>query len=292
MPWQLAISISIAMYMVTVFIERIYSQKTDVPPSLPPAISYLVGVVPLGIIAGLILPHHVHWNWLPILLIGIVSLSMTLSNWTGFISTKRLPVARYQMIIRFYVVVVVFIGWVILKEGLTKPQIIGAVLLMISALVAVNAPKNMEKQHKRVHWTAVLIALFSATTLGIGLATEKAALEHMQIGAYLIFGYSAQALAMLIFAAKEIPKKRHKSFTRYDFKWSALMGLSNGLCGVFYVIAIVNSNNVSLVTVLTSIELPLLVLLAHALLKEREDTKLLTYGLGLGFLGLLVSSIH
>lgn len=70
------------------------------------------------------------------------------------------------------------------------------------------------------------------------------------------------------------------------------MGLANATVGILYVIAIVNSNNISLVTAVTAIALPLTALAAYAILKERESQRLLWIGLTIGFLGLLVSALH
>ena len=217
---------------------------------------------------------------------------MALSNWLNFKAVKRLPVAQYQTINQFYVIVVVVLGWTVLGEGLSKFQLIGALLLLVAALLAIRAPMiNIEKQHRKIHIQSVALTLAAAAILGIALVIEKAALGYMDIGAYLIFGYSAQTLAMLVLATKDVRRGTLRTFGRSELKWSAGMGWANAITGVFYVTAIVRSDNISLVTAIASITLPLLAFAAYVVLKERENQKLLWLGLMIGFLGLLVSSM-
>lgn len=292
MSWQLAISFSILASITTSLIQRRYSQRSLAPASIPPAVSYLLGVCPLGIILGLILPHHVIWSWWVVVLITLNGIIMALANWIGFVAVKRLPVARFQTINQFYVIVVIILGWTILHEGLGRYQLAGAGLLFLAALLAIRAPQHISHEHRRTHIRSVVLALSAATTLGTALVIEKATLGHMDVGAYLIFGYSAQTLAMLLLAAKDVNRESLRNFSRSEIKWSAGMGVANGITGLFYVLAIVGADNISQVTAVASITLPLLALAAYVILKEREQQRLLWAGLVLGFLGLLVSGLH
>ena len=290
MPWQLAILLSIAASIVTSLVQRRYSLHSSAPASFPPAVSYLLGVAPLGIIVGLMLPHQIHWSWWIICLLALNSSIMALSNWINFAAVKRLSVVQFQTVSQFYAVVVIVLGWLILHEGLSRFQLLGAGLLFSAALLAIRAPEKSSKIHMVVHAKSILLTVAAAATLGIALVIEKAALGHMDIGAYLIYGYSAQTLAMLLLALKDVSRHSLRRFGRSEVTWSAGMGWANAVTGVFYVIAIVNSNNISLVTAIAAITLPLLALAAYTILKERENRKLLWLGLGIGFLGLIVSA--
>jgi drug/metabolite transporter (DMT)-like permease len=291
MPWQLAIGLSITANIITSLIQRRYSLKSTAPASFPPAVSYLLGVAPLGIIVGLLLPHHVHWTWWIVCLLVLNSSVMAFSNWISFAAVKRLPVVQFQTINQFYGVVVIVLGWVFLKEGLNTFQILGAALLFAAALLAIRAPSASARARRVVHVESVLLTVAGAATLGTALVIEKAALAHMDIGAYLIFGYLAQTLAMTLLAFKDLSKETLHNFGKNEIKWSAGMGWANAVTGVFYVIAIVNSNNISLVTAIAAITLPLLAFAAYMVLKERENQKLLWIGLGIGFVGLLASAL-
>ncbi|HUB93982.1 MAG TPA: EamA family transporter [Verrucomicrobiae bacterium] len=293
MNWQLAISISIVANVTTTLIQRRYSLRSEAPETFPSATSYLLGVMPVGITTGLfILPHHVNWSWWLDLLLLICASSMAVSGWIGFRAVKLLPIAAYQTIGRFTSIVAITIGWVVLREGLSLAQLIGAIVLLAAALLAIWAPaKNIAATERTVHFRAVFLTLIAATTLGIGLTAEKGILGHMQPGAVLIFGWGSQTIAMLLLALKDVNRENIRKFRPYEIKWSTLMGFVNGITGAFYVYSLSKSNNISLITALTAITLPLIALSGHFLLGERENQKLMWVSVGISFVGLLVSAL-
>jgi len=293
MPWQLAVGLNILTNVAIALIQRSYSQSSRVPATLPPAISYILGVVPLGLVAGLLLPHHVVWSWWVGLLLVIEAASVALGSWLGFQAAKLLPVGIYQTISRFSGVVVIMLGWTLLNEGLSSFQIMGAIILFIGSLLAVWAPiKNAESIHRKIHVRAAILALAATSIFGVALATEKGILGHMQIGACLIFAWPAQAGAMLLLAAKDISRANLLKLRGHEIRWSAFMGLVNGAGGIVYVWALVKSDNISVVTALLALILPLSALGAYLLLHERENQKLMWLSLLISFSGLVVSSLH
>jgi drug/metabolite transporter (DMT)-like permease len=291
MTWQIAISLSIIANVITSIVQRHYSLKSTAPATFPPAVSYLLGVTPLGIIVGLILPHHVHWTWWILYLFTWNSLTIAIANWLRFKAVKRMPVGQFQVINQFYEIVVIILGWIFLREGLNLFQVFGAMLLFAGALIAIRAPSS-NRDLKALHFQTVNLTLLATTLFGISLVIEKAALAHMNIGAYLIFGWSAQTIAMLVLALKDTNKKTLREFRLNELRWSAIMGWANASAGVLYVIAIVRSNNISLITALTAVALPLITISAYFILKERENLRLVGASVALSVLGLLVTSLH
>jgi drug/metabolite transporter (DMT)-like permease len=288
MTWQLAIGISVLSGIVTALIQRQYSQKSTAPPSFPPAVSYLLGVLPVGFIAGIFfLPHAIYWSWSLVVLLLIEGIVMAVSLWTSFRVTSELSVTTFQTINRFYQVVAIVLGWTLLGEHLTTYQLIGAVILLFAALLAIRAPLQAKTATtKKSNTTYIFLAVISSITLGIGLVTEKAILGHMQIG------WSAQAIGMVLLAAKDVNRRTLRAFRAEEFKGSIMMGLANGLSGIFYVYAIVHSNNISLITAVSAVSLPLTVLGAYLFLHEREHKRLVWVSLGISFIGLIVSALH
>ena len=189
-------------------------------------------------------------------------------------------------------VVTVVLGWAILGEGLTAWQLIGGGILLAAALLAIRAPaKTAAGSFQHLQLSVVLTALAASVALAVGLVSEKAILGHMEIGGVFLVGWASQTLAMALLAAKDARRQYLHTFWKQEFRWATLMGAVNGLSGVFYVYAIVHSDNISLVTALTSAALPLTVFGAYLLLKEREHHKLMWLSLGLSFAGLLVSAL-
>jgi len=291
MPWQAAIGLAILANVVTILIQRRYSLKSNVPETFPTAISYLLGVMPIGVTVGLYLPHRVTWSWQLARLLFICATSMAVSCWIGFKAVKLLPVAPYQTISRFTAIVAIALGWAVLGEGLSRYQVLGAFLLLLGALLAIWAPiKRPDITQRVIHIRAVLLTLLASTLLAITLVSEKAILGHIQVGGVLILGWGSQTLAMLLLALKDAGRVNLRKFNYYELRWSAVMGLANGVTGAFYVYSLNKSNNISLITALTAIALPLTVFGAHLFLKERENSKLMWLSLAVCFIGLLVSA--
>lgn len=294
MTWQLALTLMIAANITTTLVRRHYAQKSSVPATFPAAASYLFGVLPVGLIAGfLFFPHSIHWSWWLGLLLAICGASMAVSVSAAFHVSKHLTVVADATIGRVTAITTILLGWLLLGEGLTTPQFIGGIILMIAAILAIWAPaKTSSGSFKHLQTSTVLLALLSCVTLAIGLVSEKAALGHMDIGGIFLVGWTTQALAMVLLAAKDFTRERLHAFYGFEFKWSAMMGLVNGLTGVFYVYAIVHSDNISLITAILPVSLPLTVLGAYIFLHEREHHKIMWASLGVSFVGLVVSSLH
>jgi len=292
MAWQIALCLFFLTAVGQSLLQRAYSQTSRLPESFPPAISYLIGVTPLGIIVGLSMSHHVHWSWWLGFLLLLEGLFIGLYNWLSFMAVKRLPLARYQTIYQVYELVVIALGWGLLAEGLNVWQVLGGLLILAAAFLAIRAPIKAQQQlHKHASAPAVVLTLLAALTMGIGLVAEKAALRHMDMGAYFIFGYGTQTLSILALAAKDISRPALKAFRLYDFKRSLGMGILSATTGFFYIAAIVNSDNISLITALGAFTLPLTVLAAYLFLRERDELKLVLGGVAVGFLGLIISAI-
>lgn len=292
MSWQLAAILSIVATVCALLVQRIYSQRTNLPPTFPPALAFTFGVLPLSIIVGLLIPHEIHWSWEVIALFALNATLIALANWFNFKALKRLPVAQFQMMSQVYIIVTVSLGWTFLQEGLTTLQILGAIFLLSATVLAVLAPtKNKTEKKRKVHPGTVALALAGAASLGTALFIEKKALGYMDTGAYLIFGYSAQVIGMWVLAAKDANKSNLKKINFREFKWAVSMGLIAGTSGVLYIISIVGSNNVSFITAIGAITLPLLALAGYIFLREKENTKILSIGLGLGFLGVSLMAL-
>jgi uncharacterized membrane protein len=294
MTWQLAIAVSITANVAAILIQRRYSQRSLVPSTFPPAISYLFGVLPVGITAGLfVFAHDIRWSLWVVLLLLIEGVAMAISGATGFYVARKLTVTSQLTIYRFCGVVVIILGWTILGEKLGLNQLLGAMLLLAASWLAIWAPIRAQQKDK-THTTDLsylILALVSATALGIALVTEKALLGHMEVGGVFLVGWVAQTIGMSLLALKDASKETIRKITKHEFKWSVVMGLTNGLTGVFYVYSLATSDNISLITALTSLVMPLSVFGAYVFLREREKQLILWISLFVAFLGVMILSL-
>lgn len=291
MSWQLAIGLSVLANVVFSLVQRHYSIRTQAPSSFPPAISYLLGVLPIGVMTGLILPHHIHWSWQIFMLFIANSITIAIANWMLFSAVRKLPVVQFQIINQFYEVAAIVLGWIFLHESLTGNQTLGAVLMFISALLAIKASSG-HRTEKIQSLRPIVIAAVGAFLFGASLVIEKAALGRMDIGAYLIFGWGAQTITMLLLAFKDANRHTVRAFGLKEVKWSAFMGWFNGAAGALYIAALVKSNNISLITAIAAIALPLIAIGAYLILKERENLRLLWASVILSTVGLVFTAFQ
>lgn len=294
MSWQLAISLAILIGVARLIITRRYAQKSALPANIPPLISYLFGVLPVGIFAALVLfPHEIHWHSTMIILMVVLSVSMALSNWMGFIIMRKLAIAPGQTIGMLSYVGVVLLSWTLLGEGLTVQQFVGGGVLLTAALLAIWAPtKTKLGDFKRISTRTLLIAIASAVLLSIGLVTEKKLLEYTDIGGIFLVSWPIQTLGMLLLATKDIRRSTLQKLNASELRNSTLIGLANGLNGVLYIYAIYHANNISLVTILGTVSFPLTILAAYLFLREREHHRIMWLSLGIACAGLIIVSVQ
>lgn len=227
--------------------------------------------------------------WLMLLL----SISMALSNWLGFITARRLAIAPQQVLGMLTNVVVVVLGWTLLGEVLTTAQFVGGGVLLVAALIAIWAPtKTKVGNFEHISITTVSIALCAAILLAIGLVTEKALLAHTEIGGIFLVSWTAQALGMVLLAHKDIVKYGTKLLlSKKDLRLATIIGVCNGLQGVLYIYAIFHADNISLITLIGTVSLPLTVLAAYIFLREREHHLLMWLSVAISTVGLILMAI-
>jgi len=292
MSWQLSISLFFLFSVMQSLWQRVYLKTSTLPESIPPAFAYLFGVMPLAIIVGLATRHiHVDWGMTTVLLLIGEGIFIGLFNWLSYKAIKRMHISQFQVIFQLYGVTAVVFGWLLLGERLSPAQLVGSALLITGALLAATS----HKQQKSIHGLrndAVFLAAMAAVSLGIGLVIEKAALGRMDMGAYFIFGFGTQTIALLVIAAHDLPKLRREHITWPQFRGPLAFGILSCLIGFTYIYALRKVDNVSLVTMVSTFQLPLTVLAAFIILKERDNLTRLALACTIGFVGLLINTIH
>lgn len=183
----------------------------------------------------------------------------------------------------------IFFAAIVLGEVLTTLQIIGAIVLVLAISYSVLATRAM---HKKIGKNALKMGLLYATLAGITYAfadvNEKSLLQDMNIGTYVIFGVGGQ-LVMAVIIALIFQRKKFVLLLRPRvIGWSALGGTLRGLGGVCFILSEVKSNNVALVTVISSFKLIVVIFLGWWLLGERKYIARKLVSAGLAIAGLTV----
>lgn len=250
----------------------------------------LLGILPLSIVVGLLLPHHVDWSWWTVGLLVSEGLMIGIYNKLAFRAIKRLPISHFQTLNQTATIFIILLGWILLGEKLNLPQIFGISLILTGAVLSAFAARAKAKK-KLIEPGTVEMVLLATFILAVGLVSEKAALGHMDIGAYFMFGFGAQTLFASIIAAKDVKKDMIQSINWSDLRNIIVFGVCNALAGYAYIYTVRTANNISLVVSLNSFVLPLTALASYWLLHEREDMRKLWVAIGLGVVGILVTAL-
>ena len=291
--WVIALVINLLLFVTSTLLRRRFAQSHAVPASMTLALSYVIGVMPLSIIAGLVAPHNITWSYWTVWLLLSASLLVSIFGVLSFIAIRYLPAALNQTIFQSRILITILLGWLFLGERLSANQLIGAACILASGIIAVWAPARAHRQGKSAHKhlvKGVLFTLASALFLGIGVVVEKAAIQYMDIGAFFIYGFGLQCLWLVLFALWDRKKLGKMAISRQVVKESALLGVVVAGIGVSYFIALSGANNISLIAALTAITLPLTAIAAHFVLHERDDSKLLWAAIALAVTGIGITA--
>lgn len=269
--------------------QRTYMRRSSLSPSIIAALAALIGIWPLGIIVGIMLPHSVNWSWTTVALLAIEGLCIGLYGRLSYAAIKRLPIAQFQTLNQSFNIFIIILGWLILGETLTLLQLGGSAFIIASAVVVGFAAHVNDKKNK-TQSGAVRLVIIAAAILSVGLIAEKAALGHMDMGAYFIYGFGAQALTMLALAIPDIKKNTHH-IRKNDVVNFFVMGAISAIAGFLYLYTVKVADNISLIVTLNSFALPLTAVASYWLLHERENTKELWIAIVLGVIGIIIMAL-
>ena len=288
MSWHVSLLLFYVFSVSKALGQRRYLRKTGLPSSVIASMNYLLGIWPLAIVVGLMMPHQVNWSWWLVFLLVFAGLAIGLYNKLAFRAIKRLPISRFQTLNQSFNVFVILGGWVLLSETLSKTQLVGAGFIIIAAVISAYGTGWKQGAKKTQRGTTRLV-IIAAAILSLGLIAEKAALGHMDIGAYFIFGIGSQAVFATLIALKDADKKVMSAISHSDIRNNVAVGMVSGIAGFLYLYTVNAANNISLIVSLNSFVLPLTAFASYWFLHEREDQKRLWGSISLGVIGLCIT---
>ena len=289
MTWQLSMGFFFICSVINVLWQRTYAQKSKLSGKVPPALQYAFGLIPFALIYALFSGNiHITWSTSTIIYLVLEGLFIGLFNWLAFLAYKKTNVAQFETIFQSYALTAALLGWILLHESLTGMQLIGSALLIGGALIAANASQEKKKQSMT---SGAVLTFMAATALGIGLVAEKAAIGRMTLSAYFIFGYGTQVIASLAIGARELTQTKKELFTRHELLSCLGIGLLSALGGFFYIYALSKTSNVGLTTIISTFQLPLVVIGGYFILKEKDNVARMALASVVAFAGLLLCSL-
>ena len=290
MDWHISLLFFYVFAVLKSLGQRRYLRKTGLPSSVVAAMNYVLGIWPIALVVGFILPHQVDWSWWLVLLLAVQGFAIGLYNKLAARAIKRMPISLFQTLNQSSTIFVIMGGSLLLGEFLTVPQLIGVAFIISASVLSAFAAKSKSRaQH--IQPGTIKLVVFAALLLSVGLVTEKAALGHMDNGAYYIFGLGSQALFISLIALKDMNKKVWKTISHSDIRNNVVVGMLSVMAGISYLFTVSSADNISLIVSLNSFVLPLTALGSYWLLHEREDQKKLWGSIVLGMAGVFIMAI-
>jgi len=290
MSWQIFILLFYVANVSRALIQRRFLRRSKLPEQMSAALSNLLGVLPISFVFGMLLPHTVNWSWTTIgLLIGEATF-IGIYVIIGFRAIKMLPIAQYQTINQSQTLFVITLGSIVLGEKLTVLQGLGCIFILSAAYLIARTVHQHKKRNDEKS-TGIWLTLAGAVIMAIGLIFEKAALGHMDTGAYYMFGFTAQTLVVCILAVPYMSRRIVNSLTVSDLRNYVAIGVGSSLAGMAYLTALSKADNISRIGTLTAFSLPLTALMSYWLLRERDHAKQVFIAVGLGLIGVIITSL-
>ncbi len=166
---------------------------------------------------------------------------------------------------------VVLVASLVIGEELTLHQYLGAGVLLLAIWVMLSTHVS-----KRIHgrWFHALgLSFLAALVFGVGVTTEKYLLDRTGLSTYLLFGWGSELLWALLFALL-INRRKLKLLTLHTFVRDGMIsGIFRTGTGFLFILALVHSDNSSLVAVWSGLRVLIAALLGIILLKERHFIK-------------------
>ncbi|MBX9704983.1 MAG: EamA family transporter [Gammaproteobacteria bacterium] len=271
--------LTVASYLL----RRYIAQKFNNRSRLVNVIFFLI-LYPVGVTIAIILRPDLNIGWQNLLIIIAASAVYPIINLLIYRANKTLDAGHFALLGNMAPVVSIVLAVLILHETMTTEQVIGAVIVLISAIVATF--KKLNKTTLNFS-TGVKVALVGIFLAGIGTVFEVWMLGRIDFGAYLVYGWGAQTLWMLVFGWKDlrnISKLKDRQFAMPVLSYA----LINALRSALFVAALFVSASASIISAALGVVPVLVVIAAYVFLKERGFIVRRMIAGALGLVGLTI----
>lgn len=287
MHWQILATSYLVLGTAAYLLRRNLAQNLTRHNGLINGFFFLVILYPLGLIIAAFSSPNLHIGWLNFAFLMTGSLLFPAVNILAFNANKHIDAGLYTIINNITPIITIVVAALLLNEHLTTEQLIGAVIIISSAFLATLPRLRKNGEHSS---SGVLLAIASVSILGVAIVFERWMLGRVDFGAYLVYGWGAQALWMAIYAWPD-RKSLHILKVGKNFRPILGYGLANAFKGVCFVGALKLSGSASLVSAFTSFLAVTVVISAYFILKERDHLWLKVGSAALGTAGLLILSV-
>ncbi|HEY4964382.1 MAG TPA: EamA family transporter [Candidatus Saccharimonadales bacterium] len=196
------------------------------------------------------------------------------TNILSYIVFEYVDAAVASLFSTLNIIASVVLSTLIIHEGLSLTQIIGAAILIFSIqlIVSINVSR---KKHKQIG-KAIILSILAAAFFSTATVTEKYLLGKVNLPTYLTFGWGFQFLGVITIAIL-FSRRINANFGLFKnmlfWKLALPAVLLRVLGGLLYILSLRISNNLSLISVVSGLKIILAALLAAVILKEKDFLK-------------------
>lgn len=267
MTWQYFIVGYFVFGASSYLCRRVLAQKLHDKNRLINASFFVLFLLPAAVVLGLIFPHSFSIGWDNFAYLALGSLIWPVFNIAAFKANKDIDVGVYSAINNLSPLFTLLVGLALLNEHLTTVQLFGIFLLVIAGFIATFP--SLTKGSK-LSKEGVLFCLLSTAMLGIAVAYEKFMLTRIDLGTYLMLGWSAQVAWMALLARKELRGLPELVKNKDTGRLTLLFGLTNVLKSACFILALQLSSSAAVVGASTNFMSIVVLIAAYFILRERQ----------------------
>lgn len=287
MTWQFFLVSFLLLSVVAELLRRRLGQSIPQYNRLVNAFFFIGIHYPAGLAAAYFIGFDLNIGWFNALALFVAGILFPLSGMMAFRASKDVDAGLFGILSNLKTVVTLILAAWLLSERLTPQQFIGALIIILSALLVTTISYSHSSRSTK---KGVLLAVFTVVLMGIETVYEAWMLQRIGLGSYLVYGWGLQTLWMAVFAwpqRKYIKKIINRRYGTEVF----VLSVARSLKGFAILSALAITHSASVVGAFTSF-LPVMVVAAGFLfLGERKYLKLKFLAAVAGTIGLLILSL-
>jgi drug/metabolite transporter (DMT)-like permease len=231
-------------------------------------------------------------EWSAILDPGLVGLFFLNGMFFGlgagifYAAFRRLDAADAQTIFLLRIPVAIILSVLLLNQHFTLQEGIGSSIILFGLWLSVRPHAGRKAHH--LNRRAAVTALAAALMFGVGLVTEKATLNHVNIQTMILFSWFFEVLLLAIPAVYQMKRLKAALADRIVVKAAVIMGILRFGAGFLLVWLLAHSESTSHVSLLSGMSVLATPLLAALFLRETDRLAGKLAAASIAFAGVMV----
>jgi drug/metabolite transporter (DMT)-like permease len=287
MKWQIFVLSYLALSTVAGLLQRQLGKDIPKYNKLVNAFFFLGIHYPLGLIVAALIGFDLDIGWTNLALLFVAGIAFPLTGIWAFRASKDVDAGLFGILQNLNPVITIILAALLLADRLNVQQLSGALLIILSALLA----SVIIYRHSSISTRfGILLAIVTVSMLGLETAYETWMLKRIGFGTYLVYGWGLQTFWMLVLAWPE-RKQLNKIINRQYGPSIFWLSLSRSLKGFAFLGALYFSGRASIVSAYTSLLPVMLVGAGYIFLQERSYLRLKVLAAIIAAAGLIVLSL-